>query len=144
MHALSRIVCLQGSAGLTITAFLMCSFWLMATSAFSAMEQGKTTAAAQDDDSGDWIFDDSLYANDPKTGKRVDQYKHEKTPYRDPNALFDSYLGSPFYNDSYGGYFYDYYPGFYGFWPELYSQYYLGVDGSGYYPYDGDPNDEED
>jgi len=30
------------------------------------------------------------YTNDPKTGKRVDQYKKEKTPYRDPNALFDS------------------------------------------------------
>jgi hypothetical protein len=100
-------------------------------------------AAAQDDESDDWMFDKSNYTNNPKTGHRVDQYKREKTAYRDPNAWFNSPTGDFLFdggawNDSPYGIEPFYY---YGMWPEIYSQYYFGDDGSGYYPYDGDPND---
>ena len=57
------------------------------------------------------MFDNSTYTNDPKTGKRVDQYKKEKTPYRDPNAFFDSPLiGGFFDNDFFGGFYDNYNP----------------------------------
>lgn len=118
-----------------LTAFLSCSVG----------EQAVAAPPADDDDSDDWMFDKSLYTNDAKTGKRVDQYKKEKTPYRDPNAWFDSPMGvSPFFNDFYGGFYGYSNPFFYlEMWPEYYSQFYKGNDGSEYYPYDGDPNYDE-
>ncbi len=78
-------------AGLGLTAILTVFFVLAATSQHLASEPAGATAAAQNDDGSDnWMFDNSTYTNNPKTGQRVDQYKHEKTPYRDPNAFFDS------------------------------------------------------
>ena len=55
------------------------------------------------------MFDNSTYTNDPKTGKRVDQFKHEKTPYRDPNAFFDSPMDTFVYLAVTSGGFYDNY-----------------------------------
>lgn len=121
------------------------NYWFPTPSLCLAAEQA--AGAADDDDSDDWMFDKSTYTNNPKTGKRVDQYKKEKTPYRDPNAWFDSNMTSTsFYYDAWGGGFYDAYNPFYyfGVLPEEYSKYYFGEDGSGYYPYDGDPNNEDD
>jgi hypothetical protein len=102
-------------------------------------------AVQDDDDSGGWIFDDSTYTNDPKTGKRVDQYKKEKTAYRDPNAFFDSpLLGGFFNNDFFGGFYDNYNPLLYlSTISELYGNYFYGNDSDKYYPYDGDPNEEE-
>ena len=99
-------------------------FAVAATVECSAAERGKTKPAVESDDGADdWMFDDSTYANDPKTGHRVDQYKREKTPYRDPNALFDSPMDILGY---YGGYFS-------GFYDELQSPHILqsivGIDG---------------
>jgi hypothetical protein len=108
-------------------------------------DQSKAVAAADDDESDDWMFDKSTYTNSPKTGKRVDQYKREKVAYRDPNALFDSptgdflFTGGP-WGDFYGsGYMFTYYENLL----QEYGKDYVGEDGSGYYPYDGDPNDED-
>jgi len=150
MHILSHIGLFNFITQLSMAgmaAVLVGNLWLFAPSMCLAAGQGKTAAVVEDDeDSGDWVFDKSTYTNDPKTGKRVDQYKHEKTPYRDPNAWFDSpMISSAFFNDSWSGGFYDYYNPFYyfGVLPEEYSKYYFGQDGSGYYPYDGDPNYEE-
>lgn len=146
MNTLAFINSAQLLTRLNLAVLLMGVFTCVALLPCCAAEQGKTAASVDDDeDSGDWMFDDSTYTNDPKTGHRVDQYKKEKTPYRDPNAWFDSPMGGfPFLYGSFGE-FSDYMPFYYyGFWPELYSNYYFGEDGSGYYPYDGDPNEEED
>jgi len=147
MNILSGINFLKFIARLSIIAVLAVIFWFAITLPSLAANQGKTAAAvAETEDSDDWMFDNSTYTNDPKTGKRVDQYKHEKTPYRDPNAWFDSPMNFGFFGgNSFGGFYEDYNPMYYlGVLPEMFSQYYFGVDGSGYYPYDGDPNDEED
>jgi hypothetical protein len=127
-----------------MVAVLAGIFTFLTASPSPALLLAQPGATAQDDDaSGDWMFDKSTYTNDPKTGHRVDQYKHEKTPYRDPNAIFDSSMGSPFFNDSFYGssdfnqlYYYE-------LMPEMFKNEYFGEDGSGYYPYDGDPNDED-
>lgn len=129
-----------------IVAIIAGNIWFsMPTFGFAA-DQGKSTTPVQDDDSDDWMFDKSTYTNNPKTGKRVDQYRHEKTPYRDPNAWMDSpMLGFPFVNSGYGGFYENSFESLYYFalMPEIYGRYYFGDDGSGYYPYDGDPNYEE-
>lgn len=39
---------------------------------------------------GNWIFSQGFYTNDPKTGKRVDQYQKLAPVYRVPN---DQYFG---------------------------------------------------
>jgi len=60
-----------------------------------------------------WIFDQSLYTNDPATGKRVEQYARPAAPRHDPDAIFDSPHGSyPFGPDPFGpyNYFYNQYP----------------------------------
>jgi hypothetical protein len=113
-------------------------------------EQSSMATMLDDDDAADdWMFDKSTYTNDPKTGKRVDQYKKEKTPYRDPNAWFDSPMGGfPFFDGFFGGFyegFNNYFNPFFYFEmsPQLMNEYYFGNDGSGYYPYDGDPNEKE-
>ncbi len=100
-----------------------------------------TGAARADDDSSSSIFDKSFYTNSPKTGQRVDQYKKEKTPYRDPNALFDSPHSSyPFYPDSADMFF-----GWDMPWlrlGDMYDYEALKFEGSptDLYPFDGDPN----
>jgi len=101
-------------------------------------------AAAPDDDSDDWMFDKSTFTNNPKTGKRVDQYKREKTAYRDPNAWFNSPTGDFLFNgNAWTESPYGIEPFLeFGLWPDIYNKYYFGDDGSGYYPYDGDPNDD--
>jgi hypothetical protein len=133
-------------ARLSLAVVLAVTFTLVATFACHANYLGNTTAAVQDDDdSGGWVFDNSTYTNDPKTGKRVDQYKKEKTPYRDPNAFFDSpLLGGFFNNDYFGGFYDNYNPLTYlSTISELYGNYFYGNDSDKYYPYDGDPNEEE-
>ncbi len=122
-------------------------FVVVATSRCPAAEPGKTTPALQDNDDADnWMFDDSTYTNDPKTGHRVDQYKHEKTPYRDPNALFDSPMGTfGFFGDYFGGFYDNYNPfTYFSTLSEFMGNYFYGNDSDKYYPYDGDPNEEED
>jgi hypothetical protein len=133
-------------AGLSLTAILAGLFVIAATSQCLAAQPAVATAAVQnDDDSDDWMFDNSTFTNDPKTGQRVDQYKHEKTPYRDPNAFFDSPMGSfGFFGDSFGGFYENYNPFIYfNTLTEFMGKYYYGNDSDEYYPYDGDPNDEE-
>lgn len=112
-----------------------------------AAQPGKTKPAVENDDGADdWMFDDSTYTNDPKTGQRVDQFKHEKTPYRDPNALFDSPMDTLGY---YGGYFSGFYENYnpltyFSQLSELMGSYFFGNDSDKYYPYDGDPNDDDE
>jgi hypothetical protein len=131
----------------SVVAILAGNLWFAAPMLGFAADRTNASAVAQDDDdSDDWMFDKSTYTNSSKTGKRVDQYKHEKTPYRDPNAWFDSPMGGfPFVNNGYGGFYENPFESMYYFalMPEIYGKYYFGDDGSGYYPYDGDPNDEE-
>ena len=133
-------------AGLSLAVVLAGILSLVVAFECHANFLGNTNAAVQDDgDSGDWMFDDSTYTNDPKTGKRVDQYQKEKTPYRDPNAFFDSpLLGGFFNNDYFGGFYDNYNPLIYlNTLAEVYGNYFYGNDSDKYYPYDGDPNEEE-
>ncbi|MGW8255922.1 MAG: hypothetical protein ACWGMZ_00400 [Thermoguttaceae bacterium] len=105
--------------------------------------QAKTTAADQDaDDSDGWIFDNAPYTNDPKTGKRVNQYRPEKKVYRDPYSLFDSpHSAFPFESDTYDSFFYGFpYYNTFGEWPYNYP-YSNSSETNGMLPYDGDPND---
>ncbi len=137
-----------GSLGLII--ILAGFFAIAATSQCPAAEPGKTAPAVQsDNDNDDWMFDNSTYTNDPKTGHRVDQYKKEKTPYRDPNALFDSPMDAfGFFGDYFSGFYENYNP--FTYFNELLTlmgSYFYGNDSDSdkYYPYDGDPNyNEED
>lgn len=115
-------------------------------------QQGQNTAqnagentSTQEAPHKDWIFDQGLYTNNPKTGKRVWQYKKNDKAYRDPNALFDSPMGSfPFAPDPY----FDGYPyyGFYGgpWYGEWYGEPWYGGPWTapvGDYPYyTQDPN----
>ncbi|MGA2062002.1 MAG: hypothetical protein ABSG67_16065 [Thermoguttaceae bacterium] len=134
-------------AGLSLTAILAGLFVITATSQCRGAQPAVATAAAQnDDDSDDWMFDKSTYTNDPKTGKRVDQFKKEKTPYRDPNAFFDSPMDTLSIFGGYLGGFYDNYNPFnyYSTLTEFMGNYFYGNDSDKYYPYDGDPNDEEE
>jgi hypothetical protein len=147
MHYFSHINLLQifyhfGLANMTAIMVGCLSF--ASPSEGTAATPAKTVAAADDDDSDDWMFDKSTYTHN-KTGKRVDQYRKEKTPYRDPNAWFDSPTGDfLFAGNSWNGGCYGFEPFlYYAMLPEYYSKLYFGEDGSGYYPYDGDPNDEE-
>ena len=69
--------------------------------------EGATAENAAENASPHWIFDRSLYSNDPATGKRVEQYAQPVTPHHDPNAIFDSPHGSyPFGPDPFGPYNY--------------------------------------
>ena len=134
-------------ACMSLIAMLAGLFVVAATSQCTGAQPAVATAAAQnDDDSDNWMFDNSTYTNDPKTGKRVDQFKKEKTPYRDPNALFDSSMDTfGFFGGFWGG-FYDSYNLFTYFntLQEFMGNYYYGNDSDKYYPYDGDPNDTEE
>jgi hypothetical protein len=134
------------SAGLSLNAILAMFFIIAVTSQCVGAQPASTTAADQnDDESDDWMFDNSTYTNDPKTGKRIDQYKKEKTPYRDPNALFDSSLDTfGFFGGFWGGFYDNYNPfTYFNNLQEFMGNYYYGNDSDKYYPYDGDPNDEE-
>jgi hypothetical protein len=133
-------------AGLSSAAILAGFLIVAANSPCTGAQPAVATAAAQnDDESDDWMFDNSTYTNDPKTGKRVDQYKKEKTPYRDPNAFFDSPMGSfSIFGDAFGGFYDNYNPfTYFSTLNEFMGNYFYGNDSDKYYPYDGDPNDEE-
>jgi hypothetical protein len=145
MKILIRITSPSFWACLSLALILTAIISFVATFRCHAHYLGNTTPAVQDDDdSGDWVFDNSTYTNDPKTGKRVDQFKKEKTPYRDPNAFFDSPMLFSFFNDSWGGFYNDYNPFIYlNTLSEYYGGYFYGNDSDKYYPYDGDPNEEE-
>ena len=59
-------------AALSLNAILAVFFVIAATSGCLAAQPAGATAPAQnDDDSDDWMFDNSTYTNDPKTGKEV-------------------------------------------------------------------------
>jgi hypothetical protein len=124
---------------------LVAIFAFLSVSICPGAEPATTSGPQYDDDgSDDWMFDNSLYTNDPKTGNRVDQFKHEKTPYRDPNAFFDSPLGSFLFGDSWGSFYENYNPfAYFSALSEFMGNYFFGNDSDKYYPYDGDPNDEE-
>src|SRR3972149_8226515 len=109
-----------------LIGFIAVIFCLTATLPNHAGEQGKSAESATDaEDSSDWIFDDAPYINKPKTGDRVDQFKKEKTPYRDPYAVFDSPMGAyPFEPDSYDSFFYGYPYYSWGFCPAFYPYLY--------------------
>ena len=131
---------------LSIAVITVVFFIIVETFKCPAAEPSNKTAAGQnDDDSDNWMFDDSTYTNDPKTGRRVDQYKHEKTPYRDPNAFFDSPMGGfGMFGDYFGGFYDNYNPLTYlSNLSEFARDYFYGNDSDEYYPYDGDPNEEE-
>lgn len=52
-----------------------------------------------------WIFDQSLFSNNPATGRRIVQYEHGTPAYRDPNAYYDSpHESYPFSPAPYGPY----------------------------------------
>ncbi|MBN2581033.1 MAG: hypothetical protein JXB10_18770 [Pirellulales bacterium] len=98
-------------------------------------------APAAQTDSFDWLFDRSFYTNNPKTGKRVWQYKPSPSPFRDPYAVYDSSTSSyPFEPDGYDPYPYYYNP-YYSPW--MYpgspgrSGWYYGWNVNNYYPYSG-------
>jgi hypothetical protein len=135
-------------ASLGLITILACFFVVFLTSLCLGAQPAGATAVQNDDDSDDWMFDKSTYTNDPKTGKRVDQFKKEKTPYRDPNALFDSPMDTFGVFGGYFGGFYDNYNPFTYFnqLSELMGTYFYGddADSNKYYPYDGDPNDQEE
>jgi hypothetical protein len=121
---------------------------LSASPCLGAQKTKTKAAAAKSEESDEWMFDNSAYTNDPKTGHRVDQYKKEKTPYRDPNALFDSPMDMFGFCGGYFGGFYDSYSpiNYFNQLSELMGNYFYGsdTDSDKYYPYDGDPNDRED
>jgi hypothetical protein len=146
MKSLIRINLYRFLTRLSITVVLAGFFTIVLTAQCPATGPGNTTAAVQDnDESDDWMFDNSTYTNDPKTGRRVDQYKKEKTPYRDPNAFFDSPMGGfGMFGDYFGGFYDNYNPLTYlSNLSEFARDYFYGNDSDEYYPYDGDPNEEE-
>jgi hypothetical protein len=128
-------------------AIVLAGFIVIALSAQClASDSGNAAAAMQDDDdSDDWMFDKSTYSHNLKTGQRVDQFKKEKTPYRDPNAFFDSSIVSfSMFGDFFGGFYDNYNPlTYFSMLSEYMGNYFYGNDSDKYYPYDGDPNDEE-
>jgi len=82
-------------------------------------ESPATASDEANQDEKDWAFDQSLYTNSPKTGKRVLQYEKKKRAYRDPNSFFDSpheaypFVPDPLFSPYYIPYPYSppYYPG---------------------------------
>jgi len=147
MKSLVRVNLYRFLTHLSMNLILVGFFTIALSSQCPAAEPGNKTATVQnDDESDDWMFDNSTYTNDSKTGRRVDQYKHEKTPYRDPNAFFDSPMGGiGMFGDFFGGFYDNYNPfTYFSTLSEFMGNYLYGNDSDKYYPYDGDPNDEED
>jgi hypothetical protein len=96
-------------------------------------------------DSYDWIFDKSYYTNKPNSSHRVWQYSPGYTPYRDPNAVFDSSHDSyPFEPQGYDPYPYYYNP-YYSPWMYpgsfLGNGWYYGWNVNQYNLYDGEEYD---
>ena len=132
---------------LSVIAALAGFFAVLSVSPCMGAKKAKATgAAANSGESADWMFDNSTYTNDPKTGHRVDQYKKEKTPYRDPNALFDSPMDMFGFCGGYFSGFYDNYNpiNYFNQLSTLMGNYFFGddMDSDKYYPDDGDPNDQ--
>jgi hypothetical protein len=73
----------------------------------------------EEDEADNWIFGAGLYSNDPKTGKRVNQYAKEQPSYRNTPSRYSNaysteplsapryYGGDPFFADNRDTFFQD-------------------------------------
>jgi hypothetical protein len=131
---------------LGVFTLLSVIFWLIDAFPNNAWAEKKSTAANLDSEEADnWLFDNAPYTNSPKTGKRVDQYRAEKTPYRDPNALYDSPMSLFSFMNYSDDSLYELYPYYLNGILPGYGNSFHGddLDSDSYYPYDSDPNDDD-